>query len=81
MGRVSKKFNFYDTVLLKILIERKLPGAYVFTELFENNEMKEVFKFLDNETSLSEDIKLISSLPKGKFINAAVSHFLGISTK
>ena len=72
----DKKFSFYDSILLKILSEKKLSGARIFRKLFETNKMNEVFKFLDNETSLGEDLKLISSLPKSKFISAAFSHLL-----
>ena len=72
----GKRFNFYDSILLRILTEKKLSGAVIFTKLFEQNAMSEVFKFLDNETSLAEDIKLISSLPKSKFFSAAVAHLL-----
>jgi lycopene beta-cyclase len=74
--RTSKKFNFYDSILLRILVEKKLPGAAVFSRLFEHNEIHEVFKFLDNETSIGEDLKLIGTLPKSKFISAAVAHLL-----
>lgn len=70
----GKKFNFYDSVFLRILTEKKLPGAIIFTQLFGHNEMRDVFKFLDNETSIVEDIKLIGTLPKNKFINAALNH-------
>lgn len=69
-----KRFDFYDSVLLKILTEKKLPGVVIFTRMFGNNEMYEVFKFLDNESSVTDDIKLISTLPKSKFITAALSH-------
>lgn len=69
-----KKFTFYDSIFLKILAEKKLAGARIFTRLFEKNKMSEVFKFLDNETSLAEDFKLISTLPKNQFISAAFSH-------
>ena len=72
----GKKFIFYDSILLKILAEKKMAGSRIFTRLFENNSMSEVFKFLDNETSLAEDIKLINSLPRSKFIGAAFSHLL-----
>jgi lycopene beta-cyclase len=75
-ANTSKKFNFYDSVLLRILSERKLSGARIFTTLFENNDIREVFKFLDNETSVAEDIRLISTLPKTKFLSAAISHLL-----
>jgi lycopene beta-cyclase len=72
----GKKFSFYDSILLKILSERKLPGALIFSQLFQQNEMRKVFKFLDNETSIGEDLKLINTLPRTKFISAAISHFL-----
>jgi lycopene beta-cyclase len=72
-----KKFDFYDSILLKVLTEKKLHGADVFTKLFSKNEMKDVFKFLDNETSIAEDMKLISSLPTASFLSAAFSHLIG----
>src|SRR5688500_2149304 len=72
----GKKFIFYDSILLKILAEKKMAGSRIFTRLFENNSMSEVFKFLDNETSLAEDIKLINYLPRSKFIDAAFSFLL-----
>ena len=76
LNQPGKKFTFYDSILLKILAEKKLAGSHIFTKLFENNKMSKVFKFLDNETSLAEDIKLINSLPKSQFIIAAFSHLL-----
>jgi lycopene beta-cyclase len=72
----EKKFSFYDSVLLKILVEKRLPGSHIFTKLFGNNKMSEVFKFLDDETSIAEDLKLISSLPKSQFISAAFSYLI-----
>jgi lycopene beta-cyclase len=72
----AKKFGFYDSVLLKILVEKRLPGSLIFTKLFSSNRMYEIFKFLDNETSIAEDLKLINSLPKTKFIGAAFSHLI-----
>ncbi|MBL7700405.1 MAG: hypothetical protein JNK79_19725 [Chitinophagaceae bacterium] len=72
----SKKFRFYDSVLLKILSEDNAQGAAIFTKLFATNQMTAVFKFLDNETTVAEDIRLISGLPKTKFLKAAVSHLL-----
>lgn len=73
---VSKKFRFYDGVLLQILCEKELPGATIFSKLFNNNPMVSVLKFLDNETSVAEEIKLISVLPRSRFIKAAISQLL-----
>ena len=75
--RVSdRRFRFYDSILLRILTQRKLKGANIFTTLFMKNEMTEVFKFLDNDTSLLEDISIIKTLPTLQFLEAAVGHLM-----
>jgi len=73
----SKKFDFYDSVLLKILSEKKLKGSEVFSQMFSRNHMKDVFKFLDNETSVAEDFAIIRKLPTIDFLTAAVTHLIG----
>jgi len=70
------RFRFYDSVLLHILQHRTLPGAAIFSTLFEKNSPAAVLKFLDNETSLPEELRLISTLPTWPFLSAAVSHGL-----
>jgi lycopene beta-cyclase len=69
-----KRFHFYDSVLLNILHHRKLEGSHVFEELFRMNEPQQIFKFLDNETSLVEDMRILSTLPIMPFTLAAVNH-------
>ena len=66
------KYRFYDSVLLQILYQNTLPGKQVFTDLFKNNPADKVLKFLDNETSLQEELKIISTLPTIPFLKAAV---------
>ena len=68
----SKKFNFYDSTLLHILANEKLEGKEVFTQLFLKNKASKVFKFLDNETNIQEDLKIINSLPKKEFFKAGI---------
>lgn len=71
-----RRFHFYDSVLLNILHHRKLEGSYVFGELFRKNEPQQIFKFLDNETSLAEDMRILSTLPIVPFTRAAVHHLV-----
>ncbi len=71
---ISKKFRFYDSVLLNILHNNTLGGAAIFKDLFEKNSPQQVLKFLDNETSLADDLKIISSLPALPFAKAALQH-------
>lgn len=67
-----KRFRFYDNVLLHILYHNQLPGDKIFTQLFKKNKPQQVLRFLDNETSLKEELKIISSLPTWPFLKAAL---------
>ncbi len=70
--RKQKKFDWYDATLLNILANDRLPGAAVFTRLFRSNPMQDVFAFLDNETTLKQDLSIVRSLPILPFLRAAV---------
>ena len=67
-----KRFNFYDSVLLKVLEEGRVPGKQLFTDLFEKNSIDMIFKFLDNESTVGEEIKIISTLPTMPFLKAGI---------
>jgi len=67
-----KRFRFYDNTLLHILYHNKLQGKKIFTSLFQKNKSQDVLRFLDNETSLKEELKIISSLPTWPFFKAAL---------
>jgi lycopene beta-cyclase len=74
--KIEKRFLFYDSTLLHILSKNLLPGKTIFYNLFKKNRADKVFKFLDNETTVTEEIKLLNSLPKKIFIKAGVSEFI-----
>ena len=70
-----KRFRFYDSVLLQILKENKLPGNKIFTQLFKKNKPQQVLRFLDNESSIADELKIISTLPTLPFLKAAVKQW------
>ncbi len=72
----SNRFNFYDSILLSILDEGRLSGADIFTDLFKKNKPQQVLKFLDNETSLTEELNIIRSLPILPFSKAAIKKII-----
>ncbi|HEX7846806.1 MAG TPA: lycopene cyclase family protein [Chitinophagaceae bacterium] len=72
LSQTPKRFRFYDNTLLHILYHEKLPGREIFIRLFQKNKPQQVLRFLDNETSLSEELKIISSLPTLPFLKAAL---------
>jgi lycopene beta-cyclase len=66
-----KRFRFYDNTFLNILYHRKLQGKDIFTRMFAKNDGIQVLKFLDNESTLTEELKIISTLPTLPFLKAA----------
>lgn len=64
------KFWFYDLLLLDILHEKNHVGAVLFSDLFKRTSAKKILKFLDEETSLYEDLQLILRMPPKNFIRA-----------
>lgn len=67
----KKRFYFYDSVLLNILYHKKLAGDKIFTSFFKKNKPRRLLRFLDNESSFGEELKIISSLPVWPFLKAA----------
>jgi len=72
---IPKRFRFYDNTLLHILYHRKLKGKDVFSRMFEKNDPVQVLRFLDNESTLTEELKIISTLPTLPFLKAAINQF------
>jgi lycopene beta-cyclase len=62
------RFRFYDRLLLGILSEEPLLGSVIFEALFKRVDMKTIMRFLDEETSLWEEIYIFSKLPYMPFL-------------
>lgn len=72
----EKRFNLYDSTLLNILQNKKLGGNAIFTSLFKYNPPQRILKFLDNETSFTEDLKIMNSVPVKVFLPAAMKEMI-----
>ncbi len=71
----SKKYRFYDILLLDVLSESASDSRKVFRDLFKNNHIDKIFDFLNEDTSLLSDIKIMSSVPYTPFLKA-IAHNL-----
>ncbi len=71
-----QRFHFYDSVLLNLLDKGTPPCKEIFSRLFRKNEAAGVFKFLDNETSLAEEIRIMRTLQFFPFLKAALQQIL-----
>ena len=70
-SKVKKgRFAFYDSLLLHILKNKPKNGKIIFQDLFKGVEINTVLRFLDEKTSLVEELKIFARLPWGPFISA-----------
>jgi lycopene beta-cyclase len=72
MSSFHKKSRFwlYDLLLLDILHRYNELGSSIFSSMFRKGNPALIFKFLDEETSLTEDLRVILKCPKMPFIKA-----------
>ncbi|MBS1934383.1 MAG: lycopene cyclase [Bacteroidetes bacterium] len=68
----KSRFDFYDSILLNVLATRKLSAEKIFQHLFRKNNITDIFNFLDNDSSLLQELKIIGSLPVLPFLRAGV---------
>ncbi len=70
---ISKKHHLYDATLLNVLNGQQYAGHTLFCDLFKNTDARYVFAFLDGETNIFQDLKIITSLRPLPFIKAMTS--------
>lgn len=75
--KLKNRWTFYDAVLLEVLGSHNEKGAEIFTKMFKKGEAAHIFRFLDEESSLWDELKVIWSAPKIPFIRAALKILLG----
>jgi lycopene beta-cyclase len=64
------KFWYYDLLFIDVLYQNNAVGSKLFSNLFKNGNSSIILKFLDEETSWLEDLKVILKCPKVPFIKA-----------
>jgi lycopene beta-cyclase len=70
------KFWFYDLLLLDILSSKNELGSKIFSSMFRSGNSTVIFKFLDEETSIWEDLQVIWKCPKMIFVKALIGRIL-----
>lgn len=66
------RFWFYDLLLLDILYKDNNKGRLIFGQLFKNRSPQKIFAFLDEKSTLWQDLGIILACPKKEFILAFV---------
>jgi lycopene beta-cyclase len=69
LSQFSKKTKYwiYDLIFLDVLANYNEEGAALFSSMFKKADTKLIFRFLDEESTLREDLKIILSVPPKRF--------------
>jgi lycopene beta-cyclase len=67
----TNRFRFYDLVMLDLLVRRNDLGKQFFTSVYKNQPVGRVFDFLNEESSLLDEARIIfSSRPRKELIRS-----------
>ncbi len=81
IGRPLKELNFknrfwyYDLLFLDVLYQNNAGGHQIFESLFKKRKPQLIFKFLDEQTNVSQDLYYIMGSPKLPFMRALFRRF------
>jgi lycopene beta-cyclase len=70
LPKIKARFRFYDEILILILSRWPHAGKPIFQQLFRVRSTRYVLRFLEEKTSLGEDIKMFGQLPLKIFFKA-----------
>ncbi|OAQ37894.1 hypothetical protein A5893_16925 [Pedobacter psychrophilus] len=69
------RFRLYDILLLQILRDTPYIGKKIFVTLFKKQPLPLILKFLDEETTIFEEVVIFSQLPLLPFIKSLFKYF------
>lgn len=69
--RSPRAFRILDSIMLRVLGDRLLPGHILFTQIFRKLEAPLVFRFLDEDATFAETLRLLNAPPALPFLKAA----------
>jgi len=64
------RYAWFDQVMLNVMYRQGAITKKVFTWLFKNNPPERIFRFLNEENPLFEDVRVLLSLPIPPFIRS-----------
>lgn len=68
------KYRYYDKLLLHVLSTSTHDSRRVFMHLFKNNKIDRIFDFLNEDTTIIDDLKIMSSVPYPPFFKAIANN-------
>jgi len=67
---LNNRSRFYDAIFLDVLANRNDLGEELFTKFYSKNTPQDILKYLDEETGIKEEVKIMWSLFHPEFIKS-----------
>ena len=74
---IGLRHQLYDSTLLNVLAKGEYAGHQLFTDLFSKSPADYIFAFLDAETSVLKDLRIMKSLRVIPFLRAFITAAAG----
>ena len=71
-------FRAFDSIFLRVLANQNELGQAIFTDLFQKLPPTLVLRFLDEDSTGMENLRLVSAPPALPFLRAMLKQFFGL---
>ncbi len=68
----DKTYEWYDSTVLEVILSGKMEGKEIFAMMFSKRSPESILKFLGNESTLWDDLKIVTALPILPFMRAGL---------
>lgn len=70
----NNRFLFYDSLFVSVLYQNNELGKSIFSNMFTKVAPDKILRFLDEESTIMEEIQIIWACPKLPFLKALMRH-------
>lgn len=70
VNQTPKRHTFYDAIFIEVLYHYNYLGRKIFTSLFKRNAIQSLFSFLNSESDIYTELKIIASAPTLPFLKS-----------
>ncbi|MFN3316385.1 MAG: lycopene cyclase family protein, partial [Raineya sp.] len=77
MRKQAEKYALYDSALLNVIAQNRLPSQEIFARMFALHPHSRIFRFLDEESSFwKDDLRIMAKMPWMPFIKAILQNLI-----
>lgn len=73
---ISSRHRLYDTLFLDLLQNRNPMGPALFSRMYRKNSIQRIFRFLDEETTFPEELKIMSTFDARPFLKVILKKLM-----